>query len=214
MNLSFLNVVALSGGDWVIYGLLLCSVVAVAIIIERGVLLAKEGRKFRSLRTAMLKDLGSDMATLEKTIHRHEGAAGRILRAGLTQAQHGTAGVEDLLASASLEEKIKLERRLVALGTLGNNAPFIGLFGTVLGVIKAFHDLSQASAGPEVVMRGLSEALIATAVGLFVAIPCVVGYNYYQKKVRDLFAGTESLGRLMLAQVRTQGLKRRSTDAG
>ena len=106
--------------------------------------------------------------------------------------------------AATLAEKRGLERRLLILGTLGNNAPFVGLFGTVLGVIKAFHDLSQSGSGPEVVMQGLSEALVATAVGLFVAIPCVVSYNALSAKVRDLLARTESLGRILIAQVRSK----------
>ncbi|MBI4677385.1 MAG: MotA/TolQ/ExbB proton channel family protein [Elusimicrobia bacterium] len=202
MNQTFLNTLALSGGDWVIWGLYLCSVIAVAIMIERGVVLVREARDFRALRAGLLRALAEDLSGLEKAVHRHHGAASRILKAGLTQAGRGAAGVEDMLASATLEERLRLEKRLLVLGTLGNNAPFIGLFGTVLGVIKAFHDLSQLSAGPEVVMKGLSEALIATAVGLFVAIPCVVGFNYFQKKVRDLMAGTEALARLMLAQIR------------
>ncbi|OGR82202.1 MAG: hypothetical protein A3J74_01375 [Elusimicrobia bacterium RIFCSPHIGHO2_02_FULL_57_9] len=203
MNLSFLNTLALTGGDWVIWGLLLCSVAAIAAIIERGLLLFREEKSFDELRAALMGQFGQDLGLLEKTVRRFDGAAGRILAAALAQAHHGAAGVEDLLVAASLDEKGKLERRLLLLGTLGNNAPFIGLFGTVLGVIKAFHDLSQSGSGPEVVMQGLSEALIATAVGLFVAIPCVVSYNYFQKKVRELLSGTESLGRFILAQIRS-----------
>lgn len=199
---TFLTPLVLSGGEWVIWGLMLCSVIAVAVIIERGVLLKRETKKFTELRHAVIKEVGGDIKVLEKTLARHSGAACRILRAGLNHAQNGVAGVEDLLVSASLDERMLLEKRLLVLGTLGNNAPFVGLFGTVLGVIKAFHDLAQSGAGPEVVMRGLSEALIATAVGLFVAIPCVVSYNFFQKRVRDLLGGTESLGRVMVAQIR------------
>ncbi len=154
------------------------------------------------LRRGVMGELGGELSAIEKTVKRHDGAAGRILKTALAQTHAGAAGVEDLLVAASLEEKSRLEKRLLILGTLGNNAPFVGLFGTVLGVIKAFHDLSQSAAGPEVVMQGLSEALIATAVGLFVAIPCVVSYNYFQKKVRELLSGTESLGRFILAQLR------------
>ena len=202
MNLTFMKTLALTGGDWVIWGLLLCSVVAVAVMIERGLVLFREEKGFKALREELMRGLGEDLSALEKTVKRHEGAAGRILKAALAQSHHGPEGVEDLLGAASLEERGRLESRLLILGTLGNNAPFIGLFGTVLGVIKAFHDLSQAGAGPEVVMQGLSEALIATAVGLFVAIPCVVAYNVYQKIVKDLLSGTESLGLLLTAQVR------------
>ena len=199
---SFLTPLVLSGGEWVIWGLMLCSVVAVAVIFERGVLIRRESKKFSELRHAVMKEVSGDISGLDKVLSRHSGAACRILRAGLNHAQHGAAVVEDLLVSASFDERMRLEKRLLVLGTLGNNAPFVGLFGTVLGVIKAFHDLAQSGAGPEVVMRGLSEALIATAVGLFVAIPCVVSYNFFQKRVRDLLGGTESLGRLMVAQIR------------
>lgn len=209
MQMNFLKSMALGGGDWVIYGLLLCSVIAVAVIIERGLLLKREQKDFEGLREAVLAGLGGELGALEKIVLRHPGAAGRILKSAITQSHHGPEGVEDLLVAAGLQERARLEHRLLILGTLGNNAPFVGLFGTVLGVIKAFHDLSQSSAGPEVVMQGLSEALIATAVGLFVAIPCVVAYNYFQKNVRDLLSGTESLGRFVLAQVRTSKTLRR-----
>ena len=203
MNLMFLKTLALTGGDWVIWGLLLCSILAVGIMIERGILIRREEKHFRALRATLLKNLDADPRSLEKTLKAHKGATSRILQAGFSQAVHGAAGVEDLLVAASLEERGLLEHRLLILGTLGNNAPFIGLFGTVLGVIKAFHDLAEATAGPEVVMKGLSEALIATAVGLFVAIPCVVGFNLFSKKVKDLLAGTESLSRIMLAHIRS-----------
>lgn len=208
MDITLLRTLALTGGDWVVYALLACSVIAVAAIVERAILLVRERRDFDGLRRAVMGQLGGDAAALEKTVKGHDGAAGRILRTALAQPDVGPAGVEDLLVAASLEEKTRLEKRLLILGTLGNNAPFVGLFGTVLGVIKAFHDLSAASAGPEVVMQGLSEALIATAVGLFVAIPCVIAYNYFQKQVRELLAGTESLGRFILARQRGARVQR------
>nr|BAU79795.1 putative MotA/TolQ/ExbB proton channel [uncultured Aquificaceae bacterium] len=86
-----------------------------------------------------------------------------------------------------LDLRMQLEKRLGILATFGNNAPFIGLFGTVLGVIKAFHHLGTSSEfGVRVVMTGISEALVATAMGLFVAIPAVIGYNYFVRKMRFL----------------------------
>jgi biopolymer transport protein ExbB len=121
----------------------------------------------------------------------------------LARPESGAAAVEERLTAARLLEKKALDRRLLILGTLGNNAPFIGLFGTVLGVIKAFRDLAvSASAGPEVVMQGLAEALIATAVGLLVAIPAVIGYNAFQKAVGDLLTETDALSRLLIAALK------------
>jgi biopolymer transport protein ExbB/TolQ len=199
---GILKTLALTGGDWVIYGLLICSVVAVAVMIERGKLLKVEQEDFEALRAALIAHSGEELASLEKIVSRHPGAAGKILKAALAHSHNGPEGMADLLTAASLQERSRLEHRLLVLGTLGNNAPFVGLFGTVLGVIKAFSDLAATNAGPEVVMQGLSEALIATAVGLFVAIPCVVAYNFFSKRVRELLSGTEALGRLMLAQVR------------
>ncbi len=199
--LSLIKTLALTGGDWVVYGLLLCSVVALAAIIERALLFKREKEDYAAFRSSVAGKEG-DVDAVESAAKRHQGAVAKILAAALSQSQHGAAGVEDLLASASVSERQRLEQRLLVLGTLGANAPFVGLFGTVLGVIKAFHDLSQASAGPEVVMQGLSEALIATAVGLFVAIPCVVAYNYFQKQVKELLSGGDALGRLVLAHVR------------
>ncbi len=96
--------------------------------------------------------------------------------------------IEKNLSSYSpLELRLALEKRLGILATFGNNAPFIGLFGTVLGIIKAFHHLGTSSEfGVRVVMAGISEALVATAMGLFVAIPSVIGYNYFVRKMKFL----------------------------
>ncbi|MBI4345751.1 MAG: MotA/TolQ/ExbB proton channel family protein [Elusimicrobia bacterium] len=205
MSLEGLRALALTGGDWVIYVLLLCSVVALGIIIERAIVLLRELKQLDELRDRVLPRLGSDdLATVAKEAAKVSGLASRVLRAGLAQAKSGPAVAEEHMAAETLSERQELDSRLLILGTLGNNAPFVGLFGTVLGIIKAFHDLSANSgAGPEAVMQGLSEALFATAVGLFVAIPCVIAYNYFQKRVRDLVAGGESLNRLLLARLKT-----------
>jgi hypothetical protein len=109
-------------------------------------------------------------------------------------------------AGAKARERLRLERNLAFLGTLGSNAPFVGLFGTVLGIIKAFHDLAGNQAGgPAVVMAGISEALVATAVGLMVAIPAVVAFNYFNRRVRTTMTQVEWMTELALAQLRAAG---------
>lgn len=195
----------MAGGDWVIYLLLAGSILAVAVMMERFLVLRAHVRSLNLLREAVAPRLSRDgFESLRRDASRFPGPASRVLDAGMAQAGQGAAAAEEHMAAAELEERQAAERRLLILGTLGNNAPFIGLFGTVLGVIKAFHDLAESSAaGPEVVMRGLSEALIATAVGLFVAIPCVVAYNYFNKQVKDLFGGAQSLERLLLARLKS-----------
>ena len=108
-----------------------------------------------------------------------------------------------MMKSALMQEKKALESKLSFLGTLGNNAPFIGLFGTVLGIIRAFADLSQAAAGQasQAVMAGISEALIATAVGLLVALPAVVAYNVFMRVIRNRVTDAESLGAQLVARL-------------
>jgi biopolymer transport protein ExbB len=105
-------------------------------------------------------------------------------------------------------ERPRYERSLSFLGTLGNNAPFVGLFGTVLGIIKAFNDLGQASAKgatiQETVMTGISEALVATAVGLAVAIPAVVAFNGFSRWLKTLTSRTQSLGHAFVGHLRAK----------
>jgi len=104
-----------------------------------------------------------------------------------------------MLSYEPLQLKLNLEKRLGILATFGNNAPFIGLFGTVLGVMQAFHDLGQSSEfGVKVVMEGISEALVATALGLFVAIPSVIAYNYFVRKIKTILLIYEEKKKLPL----------------
>jgi biopolymer transport protein ExbB len=108
------------------------------------------------------------------------------------------------VVAATLERgRIDYERRLAFLGTLGNNAPFVGLFGTVLGIIRAFFDLARnpAAGGAGTVMAGISEALIATAVGLFVALPAVVAYNQFQRTLRRIAQRATALGHAAVAHL-------------
>src|SRR6478735_6289984 len=103
------------------------------------------------------------------------------------------------MAGTKARLRIDLERNLGILGTLGNNAPFIGLFGTVLGIIKAFADLSRNQAGGAgAVMSGISEALVATAVGLMVAIPAVIAFNFFQGRVRRALGRVDAMAHLVL----------------
>ncbi|MBL8022953.1 MAG: MotA/TolQ/ExbB proton channel family protein [Elusimicrobia bacterium] len=193
-----------SGGGWVIHLLLLASVLTVAVIVERVLVQGRERRAFLLFKdkTAALLNQG-DISQAAVSVEKAEGVVARILRAGLSRPEAGPAAVEERLMAARIEGKYVLERRLWVLGTLGNNAPFVGLFGTVLGVIKAFADLAgSASAGPEVVMAGLSEALIATAVGLLVAIPAVMAYNYLMKRAGELLAETDALTRRLMAALK------------
>ena len=118
--------------------------------------------------------------------------------------ERGLQGVEEIFSSYALIEKPVLEKRLNFLATVGSNAPFIGLLGTVFGVMDAFKQLAEAQPDQAMVMLGISKALIATAVGLAVAIPAVIAYNYFQRKVRGIMGSLESVRDLCIAYARSK----------
>ena len=115
-------------------------------------------------------------------------------------APQNPESIDRAVSSFAKEEKQKIEKGLAVLATLGANAPFIGLFGTVLGIIRAFAYLGSQS-GSSAVMSGVSQALYATAFGLFVAIPAVVAFNLFSKKMRDLLVATESIKDLYVSKL-------------
>jgi biopolymer transport protein ExbB len=197
----------LLGAEWVLWLLIGLSCVSLAIMIERGWFFFRHnfdstnvGEQLRKLlRAGKISDAkalvgGSD------TIEAH------VIISGLNEVERGPDAVGEAMLSTKARERLKLERNLAVLGTLGNNTPFIGLFGTVLGIIKASHDLTQSQAGggaaASAVMSGVFEALVATAVGLMVAIPAVIGFNYFQRRVRATIGSVDSLAHLVLSQLR------------
>jgi biopolymer transport protein ExbB len=129
-----------------------------------------------------------------------------VARACLEHLSEGSAAVEEQVAAVLESRRIRYERGLAYLGTLGSNAPFIGLFGTVLGIVRAFHDLARSSAalGTQAVMAGIAEALVATAVGLLVAIPAVATYNVLMRHVETALASAGTLGHRILAHVKAE----------
>jgi biopolymer transport protein ExbB len=131
-----------------------------------------------------------------------------VVRTCLQHAAAGANAVEDHKAAAIETERLRYERRLAFLGTLGNNAPFVGLFGTVLGIIRAFHDLAGGAMqgqGTQAVMSGIAEALVATGVGLLVALPSVAMYNVLIRHVETHAAGAEAASREVIAYLKTPG---------
>jgi biopolymer transport protein ExbB len=200
--------ITLSSAEWVLWLLLVLSVASLAVILERLVF-------FRSRRLQhgpqIAEQLGrGDLDAVRRLLEGQEGLEARVLRAGLRAVPEGPETVEQVLLSALAAERPRYERFLSFLGTLGSNAPFIGLFGTVLGIIKAFNDLGavsiKGSAIQQTVMTGISEALVATAVGLAVAIPAVVGFNVFTRALKNLTARTQALGYALIAATRTHGV--------
>jgi biopolymer transport protein ExbB len=193
--------VALLGAEWVLWVLILLSIASFAVMIERAWYFSSTALEFEGFLGRLREALGKrDFAGAAGFVKGIDAIEAQVVSAGLAEAPKGPNAVGEAMVGAKARMKLRLERNLAYLGTLGNNAPFVGLFGTVIGVIKAFHDLSaKKGQGPEVVMGSLSEALIATAVGLLVAIPAVVAYNYFQRKVRTRIANTDAAAHVVLA---------------
>lgn len=191
---------AQNGAEFILWLLLFLSVASIATIIERFITLRAlknqsqkaQARLKDALQSASLGDL-EDLAKDRDTL---EGRA--VSYAIRNMKEKGSEGIEEIFNSFIAMEKPNMEKNLNFLGTLGNNAPFIGLLGTVLGIMKAFNDLG-VDQNAAAVMTGIAEALVATAIGLFVALPAVMAFNYFQKQVKTIVQGLEAVRELCVA---------------
>jgi biopolymer transport protein ExbB len=208
IDTQLLDLMLRAGSHWVLYLLLGLSLAAVAVMLERLWFYLQERPPAGALRDALatLRRTGASAALARLSGARSMQAA--VARACLAHAGDGPAAVEERKAGAIERERGRYERRLAFLGTLGNNAPFIGLFGTVLGIIRAFHDLagsSLAAQGTQAVMAGIAEALVATGIGLIVALPAVATYNAFTRHVESATSAAEELAHEILAVLKTPG---------
>jgi len=136
-------------------------------------------------------------------LRKHDSLETNVVLFGIKSHALGPDSVEDLLNGAARTEQARYEKRLNVLATVASNAPFVGLFGTVLGIIRAFNDLSgNMSEASGAVMGGIAEALIATAVGLLVAIPAVVAFNVFKSKVKRLADNAQLLSATLTASLK------------
>ena len=191
-----------TGAEWVMYALAALSVASVAVILERAIFFWRHGRSRADALAPLLSAGRLEDARAE--VEGRQGLEAEVVRAALRAAPGGPASVAELVASTIRRERPAYERGLGFLGTLGSNAPFLGLFGTVVGIIKAFADLGVGAAkgaGATAVMAGLSEALVATAVGIFVAIPAVVAFNAYGRTLRTVTARAEALAHALASHL-------------
>jgi biopolymer transport protein ExbB len=197
----------LFGAEWVLWLLIGLSVISVAIMIERAWYFITHSIDVHEMSSDLRRLLAAGKLQEAKARTKSsDSVVLQVIAEGLEQAERGPDAVAETMLGEKAQVKMRLERRLAFLGTLGNNAPFIGLFGTVLGIIKAFHDLAGNQAGGvAVVMAGISEALVATAVGLMVAIPAVIGYNFFNRRVKANIADIDALAHVVLAQLKGEG---------
>jgi biopolymer transport protein ExbB len=202
IDAQLLDLMLRAGSRWVLWLMLALSLAAVAVIAERVWFFLCE-RPPRDRLDAALRALAqSGPATALAKLHGAPSMEAAVARACLAHAADGAAAVESHKAAAIEQERMRYERRIAFLGTLGNNAPFVGLFGTVLGIIRAFHDLAGSSVqGTQAVMAGIAEALVATGVGLLVALPAVATYNFFVRRVETATAASEAIAHQILARV-------------
>ena len=213
---------AMLGAEWVMWILVALSVASVAVMLERARYYASLGddldRLSDEIRGLLRK---GDRDGARSRLERSPSPAAVIALAGLADADNGVHSAEEAMAGATARVRMNLERYLAFLGTVGNNAPFVGLFGTVIGIIQAFdalrasetaardaaHHAAQVGGAVGVgldtgaVMGTLAEALVATAIGLLVAIPAVAAFNYFQRKVRSILASSETLTHVVTASL-------------
>jgi biopolymer transport protein ExbB len=199
-----LDLMLRAGSSWVLYLLIGLSLCAVAVMLERIWFFLQERRPAVAIEAALavLRESGPRAALAKLAGARSMEAA--VARACLAHAAEGPAAVEERKAGVLESERGRYERRLAFLGTLGNNAPFVGLFGTVLGIIRAFHDLAGSSLqGTQAVMAGIAEALVATGIGLIVALPAVATYNAFTRHVERATSAAEVIAHDILAFLKT-----------
>ncbi len=205
-----------AGTAWVLWLLAALALASVVVFVERLLTYRAVAVDLEALSRSLARALEEGRRTEAiKTLRATDAVAPRIAAAGLELAPRGPQAADNAMQSATALERMRLERGLAFLATLGNNAPFVGLLGTVIGVIEAFEALGHGApegvgepvgaVASQAVMAAVAEALVATAVGILVALPAIAAYNYLQRRVATLLEGSEVLSRLVLAYVGGRG---------
>ncbi|MCL2144604.1 MAG: MotA/TolQ/ExbB proton channel family protein [Endomicrobia bacterium] len=176
----------LSMGGWTLWVLLGASILSVTVILFKLIEFWGKSKTVRvDFVTKIMKRLRKgDMEGALEICEQTNSPMAPVARAGIKAHMDKNTNVGEAMDREIMIETVKLERFTTILGTIGSIAVYIGLFGTVIGIIRAFHDIAKVgSGGISIVIGGVSEALIATAAGLFVAIPAVIAYNFFTKLI-------------------------------
>ena len=176
----------LQTGGFTMYILLFCSILSVTILFERIIYYRKQSKTKRAeFMTRIERALkGNNIQRAIEICEETLTPFSNVVYSGLGLLGHHKKEISNAMEREITIETAKLERYISIVGTIGNTAVYIGLFGTVLGIIRAFHDIAAAGAGGmSIVIGGVAEALVCTATGLFVAIPAVIAFNYFTRKV-------------------------------
>lgn len=188
--------------------IILCSVLTLGFALERAFYYWKRrGNPDAALSSAMVAIRSGNTAEAVRVLGAEASPMGAVGAVLLKHSESDTESAEERMGIALSEERLKLERNLSFLGTMGNTAPLLGLLGTVWGIMRAFHDMGRTgSAGPSVVAAGIAEALLTTAAGLLVAVPAVMIYNHYVRRMGVMLTTAENHARTL----RIEAVKARS----
>ena len=196
-----LTAFAMLGAGWVMYLLVALSILGLTIILDRVYYFVITRDDIAALKQKLLASLRvGDVEGARASMRASRSPEAAIVLAGLDAASDGAASAEERMGGEATLRKLDMERNLAFLGTVGNNAPFVGLAGTVIGIVRSFHELEssggQVSAG---LMAQIGEALVATLIGLLVALPAVAFFNTFQRMVKSRIVRGEAMGKDVLA---------------
>jgi biopolymer transport protein ExbB len=200
-----LDLMLRAGARWVLWLLIGLSIIGAAVILERLWFFAR-ARRNRGQVADMFEALrSSGPGPARKALGEAGSLEATVARVCLEHLDDGPAAMQEHIAAVIETDRIHYERGLAFLGTLGNNAPFVGLFGTVMGIVRAFHDLAtNTSVGSQAVMAGIAESLVATAIGLLVALPAVASYNILMRHVETAATAATAVGHHLLAYAKSE----------
>ena len=189
------------GHNITLYILIALSIASISYIIERISFFNKIKKSLKDFRWASNESVHkNDISPLKDFSNAHSGYESEAIKLGVQYVQsQGVEGLYEYLNSYKKNIRPALDRSLSSLASIGSNAPFIGLLGTVFGVMEAFQSLALNQGDPHLVMIGISKALMATAVGLFVAIPATVAFNFFSKKSKSILSHIDTVRDLCVA---------------
>ena len=207
------------GANWVLWLLIVLSVISVGVMIDRALWLRRRDtdteRFTRELKGAFER---GEIDRLTAKYMDDPAIPVQVGLRGLAVRAQGAEAAAEAMHGERVRWRRAADRNLIVLGTLGNNVPFVGLFGTVLGVINAFQHLAVGSAEAEKeTLSTIAEALAATAIGLLVAIPAVIAFNYFSRKVRVMMGGADEVAHAVLSLVHAaahDGARKETADGG
>ena len=197
------------GSLWVLWVLVALSVFALTIALERAVLFLSSRDDVLGLRRevrGLLRD--GNVALARQRLEHSPSFEARVAVAGLDSENASSA--EERMRGEHQVARLCMERNLAFLGTLGNNAPFIGLLGTVIGIVRAFRELAHSKGQlSSALMAEIGVALVATAVGLLVALPAIALFNVFQRTIRARLGRADALSGEVLAHLKSGSQKAR-----